>query len=247
MIRIAMTILAMVLAATVAFSQSKPETKAAPTVDQILDRYVEAIGGKTALEKLSSRSTKGAIEMMPMGIKGKVESVATKNNKTLSILNLDGVGEFLEGYDGAISWSKDPINGYREKSGAELAFVKRAAVFHRELKMREIYAKLELKGKEKVAGRDCWLIVATPAEGAPEKLFFDAQSGLLTRSDIELETPQGSMAFELYFEDYRPIDGIQVAHLLRRSNPSLNLTVRFEEVKHNVTVDEAKFNKPAAK
>ena len=77
--KLVMTIViyAFLLAATAdaAFAQEKPQpakapeantakaTAAEPTVDQILDRYVEATGGRQAVEKITSRVAKGTLEV----------------------------------------------------------------------------------------------------------------------------------------------------------------------------------------
>ena len=58
------------------FAQEKAaETKPAataetrlPSADEILDKYVEALGGKAAFEKFRSRVVKGARELPAMGI-----------------------------------------------------------------------------------------------------------------------------------------------------------------------------------
>ncbi|MGH9839872.1 MAG: hypothetical protein ACREEM_13905 [Blastocatellia bacterium] len=236
------------LTTALCLAQAGPDAKpaASPTLDQVLDRYVEALGGKAAIEKLTSRTAKGRLEMASMGLKGTIEIYATAGDKTLTVLNLAGIGEIREGYGARSGWSRDPINGFREKKGVELALVKRGSVFHRDLKLRELYAKMELKGKEKAGERDAWLVIATPAEGAPEKMYFDTQNGLMIRSDVEIESPQGKMPFEIYFEDYRAVDGMKIPFVVRRVHPAMSMTVRLDEVKHNLAIEDAKFDRPAA-
>lgn len=185
------------------------------------------------------------VKLMQLGL-GEDEIYATASDKTLTILNLAGIGEIREGFDARLGWSQDPINGFREKKGVELALVKRGSVFHRDLKLRELYAKMEMKGKEKVGDRDAWLVIATPAEGAPEKMYFDALNGMMIRSDVEIESPQGKMPFEIYLEDYRAVDGVKIPFVVRRVHPAMSMTVRLEEVKHNIAIEDAKFDRPAA-
>src|SRR5262249_60032311 len=96
-------------------------TAAESTVDQILDKYVQAIGGRQAVEKITSRVAKGTFEVSAMGQKGEIELYVKAPNKTLRVQNLSGVGEILDGFDGKIAWSQNPMMGLREKDGAELA------------------------------------------------------------------------------------------------------------------------------
>jgi hypothetical protein len=242
-----------------AFAQEKPQpakapeantakaTAAEPTVDQILDKYVQAIGGRQAVEKITSRVTKGTFEVTTMGLKGDIEIYAKAPNKTLTIQNLSGVGVIRDGYDGKIGWSENPMMGLREKDGAELAAIARISDIHASIKTRQIYSKLELKGKEKVGNRETYVIVATPAEGSPVKMYFDTQTGLMARIDTELETPQGKFQIDTTLDDYREVDGVKMAFTMRQESPMGSAVIKLTEVKHNVAIDDAMFNKPSGK
>jgi hypothetical protein len=48
------------------------------------------------------------------------------------------------------------------------------------------------------------------------------------------------------YENYRKIDGINIPMTLRQSNSLLNFVVKISEVKHNVAIDDSKFNMPRA-
>jgi hypothetical protein len=238
------------------FAQEKPQpakapesaaktTTAEPTVDEILDKFVAAVGGRQAIEKITSRVTKGAVDASSMGLKGEVEIYAKAPNKTLTIQTLSGIGEIREGYDGKIAWAQNPITGFREKSGAELAAVARSSDIHAAIKTRQLYSKLEFKGKEKVGDRETYVILATPAEGAPVKMFFDTQTGLIARTDTDLETPQGQFHVETTVDDYREVDGVKMAFTIRQTLSMGSAVVKLTEVKHNVEIDDAKFSKPS--
>lgn len=220
-------------------------TTAEPTVDQILDKYVQAIGGRKAIEKITSRMAKGAFEVSSMGLKGEIENYAKAPNKSLTIRNFPGVGEIRDGYDGKVAWSQDPMTGLREKSGLELAAVARTSDIHFSIKIRQLYSKLEFKGKEKVESREAYVILATPAEGAPMKMYFDTQTGLIARTATESETPQGQYHVETTVDDYREVDGVKIAFTARQESPMGSAVVKLTEVKHNVVIDDAKFNKPS--
>src|SRR6516162_4017776 len=110
------------------------ETKPAeqlPPVDQILNRYVQALGGKAAIERLTSMAMTGTIEVQSAGLKGKTEMIANVPNKYLLKIEIDGIGAFTQGFDGTTGWAQDPMNGLRDISGLELAQLKREADLHR--------------------------------------------------------------------------------------------------------------------
>ncbi len=244
------------LPAGASFAQDKPQpakapeaaaktATAEPTVDQILDKYVRAIGGRQAVEKITSRVTRGTFEVSAMGLKGEIEIYAKAPNKTLTIQTLSGVGEIRDGYDGKIAWSQNPMMGLREKGGTELATIVRASDIHASIKTRQLFSKLELKGKEKVGNRETYVILATPAEGTPVKMYFDTQTGLIARTDTDLDTPQGQFHIETTVEDYREVDGIKIPFTTRQESAMASAIIKLTEVKHNVPIDDARFNKPS--
>lgn len=237
--------------AVAAFAQGGPQkpsdTMAAlPSVDQILDKYVQALGGKAALEKVTSTASKGTFDIAAFGASGSAEIWEKAPNKTALRLDIPGFGLVLEGFNGTIAWSQDPQSGFREKTGAELATTKLDADFYKPLKLKQLYPKITVKGKDKVGDKDAYVLVATPAEGAAETWYFDAASGLLARMDLERESPQGKMAVQVYQEDYKDVDGIKVPHTVRQITSAFTIIIKLDEVKHNVAIDETKFNKPAA-
>jgi zinc protease len=217
-----------------------------PSVDAVLEKYVKAVGGKEALEKITSRSMKGSFDLEAFGVTGApVEIFAKAPNKNSMKIDITGFGVVNSVFDGATGWDSNPMLGLRELSGLELAQLKRRSDFYQELNFKKYYTKMEVKGKEKVGSYETYVIEAAPAEGSPEKLYFDVNTGLLVRRDGEVESPQGKMAMEAYMEDYKAVDGVKIAHTLKQVTPAMTIVLKFTEVKNNVEIDDAKFNKPS--
>ena len=257
--RIMLTFLLTLGLAIGALAQEKPKTDppaatpeakanaAMPTIDEILDRQIKSLGGKEALEKITSRVVKGNFEIEGMNITGTFENYAKAPNKTSNNVDISGVGAFVQIFDGEKAWSSDPMNGQREITGNELASTRREAEFYRELNLKKLFPKMELKGKETVGTAEAYVVIATPEGGGdPEKFYFDATSFLLIRHDADRDSPQGKIGMETYFSDFKAVDGVKMAHQVRQVSPAFSLSLKFTEVKHNVEIDNAKFNKPAA-
>jgi hypothetical protein len=181
-----------------------------------------------------------------MGAGGPIEIYAKAPNKNLVIINIPGFGVIQQGYNGTVAWSQEPSSGLRELSGPELVSAKRDAEFYADIKYKEMYSKMTVKGKEKVGEKEAYLVEAVPTEGNLQKIYFDTQTGLILRQDREVESPAGKMPVEVYLEDYKEVDGIKVPFTIRQVTPAISFTIKVQEVKHNVPVDDAKFNKPAA-
>jgi hypothetical protein len=229
-----------VLFSTIAQAGSQAGT---PTIDQVLDKAITALGGRAALEKITSRTGKGTIEIPDAGMSGSIQVYEKAPNQSAVVIDLGGM-QIRQAFDGVVAWEEDPQQGLREKSGVELAETKREATFNPELKMKQLYPKLTVRGREKVGTSDAWVVDAVPAEGAPVVFYFDVESGLPVRMDSTRDSPQGQIAVQAFLDDYRVVDGIKVAHVLRQVTPMFTMTMRLTEVKHNVTLDDKMFKKP---
>lgn len=216
----------------------------APTAEQVLDKFVEASGGKAALEKVTSTASKGTVDVTFAGVSATAEFLAKSPDKSYFVFNVDGYGQVKQGFDGKTAWSESPDAGLRELTGEQAETIKRGAVFNAPLKWRELFAKAELKGKEKVGERDVWAVVLTPAKGGPTTQYFDAENGLMLKVTSPAVGDQGEYTAITEFSDYRDVDGVKEPFVLKNTIPMGDLIIKFTEVKHNVAIEDAKFAKP---
>jgi serine/threonine protein kinase len=221
-------------------------TGAAPVenvVDQILTRYVQALGGEQALRAVSSRVATGTFEVASAGVSGTAELYQKAPNKNLFVVSVPGLLTSRRGFNGSSGWEEDAEGNVKRLAGSELSAMKRGSGFYRELNLRNDYSSLTLSGKEKVDGHDAFIITATAADGGEEKMYFDVQTGLLLRNDETRESGQGMT--KTYFTDYRTVDGIKLPFTFRQEDGQTSAVIRFKEVRHNVTIDDSKFNAPS--
>jgi len=225
------------------------EAKAAeplPTVDQVLDKYMQAMGGRAAIEKLKSRVMKGS-QVTADGTTIPVETYQAAPDKVVSILTTPKQGVMMSGYNGHVAWVKNQ-RGQRELSGAQLAQMKRSADFYSDLKFKEIFPGLEVVDREKVGDRDAYVLASQASPTRIEKLYFDTQTGLLLRIVSITQTMLAPIPEQTDFEDYRDVDGIKLPFTIRQSGVDARngWTRKYTEIKQNVPVDDAKFNPPPA-
>ncbi len=216
---------------------------ALPTVDQVLDKAVAAIGGRAALEKVTSRTVKGTIDIPDAGVSGTIELFEKAPNKNAVLVELGGM-QIREAFDGQIGWDDNPQTGLREKTGTELADARRGATFNPELHMKTMYPKMTVRGREKVGTMDTIVIDAVPVDGAPAAFFFDVDTGLIVRHDATRESPQGPVQVQVFFDDFRVVDGIKMPFVMRQVTSMFSMVIRIAEIKHNVTLDDQMFKKP---
>jgi hypothetical protein len=216
-----------------------------PTVDQVLDKYIEASGGRAAWQKLNSRLSKGTVQVPAMNLSGTVEMWQKAPNRIFVTVTVGGA-VFSQGFDGTVGWSNDPQNGLREQTDGELAETKRDADFYHLLDFQQLYAKVSVTGTETIGQHAVCVVEATPPEGGDaDKAYFDSQTGLLLRAITQHHNPDGSVEpFQEDFENYRAVDGVKVPFTIHQSNSQAAFTITIDEMRHNLEIDDSRFAKP---
>jgi len=217
-----------------------PAAETLPSVKQILERYVQALGGADALNKINSRIAKGS-RIGADNVLVPEEVYQKAPDKLLTITSYPQV-VFSNGFNGTVAWGHSSRDGATPLPDQLIAQIKRDAVFYKELKTEQIYSSLTLVGKTSVRDMDAYVIEAKPVDGPIEKLFFDVKTGLLVRRYTESSTPLGKLPLQTDYEDYRDIDGIKQPFLIHWSFPGRVWGRKIDEIKQNVALDDAKFN-----
>jgi hypothetical protein len=220
-------------------------TTATPSADQILNRYIEAMGGREAWKKLNSRVSIGTIEIPKMNLSGTIDFREKAPNRLLHTIVLNGA-TFRQGFDGANGWTDDPKDGVRDETGAELEDTRLDADFYHPLDLHNLYSKFTVTGAEKIGERNTYVVEAARAGAAPDKLYFDMQSSLVLRIVSRRHTSEGLMVYQEDLEDYREVDGIKLPFIVHQTTEDAAFTIQFAEVHHNVELDDQQFSKPAA-
>lgn len=253
----------LIIAGVMCLVEAAQDMPAPPlTAEQVLEKSIEASGGRKAMEQLTSTMAKGILEIIaphhdhdqaaelvphhkPPKMLGTMEFYAKAPNKRLIVTNIEEVGESRQGFDGTVGWNWTP-EGVSEITGQALESMRREAVFNGALKWREMYPKVELKGKEKIGGRDAYTILLTPESGRPLTQYIDAETFLMAGQSGMVDTEQGPVAVRTEMSDYRDIgNGVKVPFRLKQVMSLGHLVITMTEVKGNVAIDDAKFAKPA--
>ncbi|HVG33755.1 MAG TPA: c-type cytochrome [Pyrinomonadaceae bacterium] len=215
-----------------------------PSVDEILDRYVRAVGGAQAIEKIKSRVLKGS-RVGADGVLVPEEVYAKAPNKMLTITTYPKIA-FRIGFNGTQGWARSSQGEGRDLNDEMQAQLRREALFYKETKLKELYSKMTVLGRTTIGEREAFIIEATPVGGSvPEKLYLDAQTGLLVRTYTEAKTVVGQYPTQTDYEDYREVDGVKLPFTIRWSIPGRVWGRKITEVKQNVPLDDAQFELPA--
>ena len=215
------------------------ETK--PGVEEILEKYELALGGKSALGKINSRRIK-ASRVEPNG-KSEPEEIWQKGDKLL-IVTTYPKAVVTEAFDGTNVWKTANEHSIPLKTD-ETEQIRRAAEIFASPNLKGIYPKMEFGAIDRINGREVYQIRATTANGGRERLFFDRENGLLVRRTASVPTIIGNFVYQVDYADYKDFGGVKLPVTTRFAVPNINWTRKILEVKNNAAVEEAKFKQPA--
>lgn len=215
-----------------------------PTADQILEKYLLALGGAEALEKIHTRVQKGTINIGGRQLPMEVDSKAP--NKRISSVHTPN-GDNITAFDGQMGWIGNPgPRPPREMSAPEVEAVSFDATFYLPLELKKMFTQTRVRPAEKIGGHDVVELIGIKEGKPPVRLFFDQDSGLLVRTVRYAETPLGRNPTEVDYADYRTEGGVKVPHQWTVARPLGRFTIQVSEVQQNVPIEDAKFAKPVA-
>jgi len=215
-----------------------------PKPEAILDKAIEATGGRAAYEKIKTEVVTGSLELTAMGLKGTLTMYRSAPDKSYTVIDFSGMGKAEEGFNGDVAWAVNGMEGARIKKGDERAIAMRNASLHAELHWQDFFQKVELAGTEDVAGKPCYKLILTPKEGSPETRYYDKASNLLVKTILPTTTADGAITIEIGLSDYRDEGGTLMPHTITQKVPNTDIIVKIETVKRNDDIPASRYDLP---
>jgi hypothetical protein len=235
---------AALLVAACAWTAVAQESVKLPSGRDVIERYIQALGGKQALAGITSRVAMGSVESPTFGSYGRYVEFAKQPNRLLRAFQVERYGVVQQCFDRRAGWTETPEYGIEELTGQRLVEMRRDAEFEDALKLSELYSALVVTRRTKIEERDVFELAGTYPDEVVETLFFSVETGLLVcRESPETARDGSSRRVRTYFEDYAEVGAVQVAQTLRYVSPDLIRIVR-RAVSSNAPVDDNLFRRP---
>src|SRR5262249_28856294 len=225
-------------------AQQQQQQQPMPTPQQILAKYVEAVGGREAAQKIKSRVIKGSY-VAADGTAFPMELTYQGPDRLRSVVTTKQQGEVVQVLDGASGWTKNdretrPLNPY------ELDRLKMLALSLEPIQIKDPPPRILYAGKEKIGEHEAHRLRMTTPDKKRIVFYFDAQSGLLLRRLILRDTIVGADPELVDYDDYRDVEGVKLPFSIKVSYTSNNIsgTRKIADLKTNVPVDASKFAIP---
>jgi len=201
---------------------------ALPSGREVIDRFIEAIGGADAIKAQGGRHMMGSFAIPAQGIGGSLDVYAQPPNKMLVKVSLQGIGEIMTGYDGTTAWALNPMIGPQVLDSTQLRQLQQQADFYSSLYPDTQIAALETVGTETFEGAACYNVKVTTTWGETYNEFFSTETGLQMGSRRKQESPMGAVEIVAVSSDWRVVEGMKVPF------KSVQRTMGIEQI---ITVD----------
>jgi photosynthetic reaction center cytochrome c subunit len=219
-----------------------------PSIDQILDKYIQALGGAEQLAKLTSYTAKGSTLLYDASRKDPVEIYAKAPDRVVTIVH-QREGDLARTFDGQDAWVMLPATVVKEyqlhasaleggKLDAQMAFPGG---------IKQFFTTWRVSYPATLDNRDVYVVQGARAPGFITTFYFDKETGLLTRMVRYADSAVGRVPTQIDFSDYRPVAGVLMPFKRIFGWVSGREEYTLTEIQPNISIDDAKFAKPIAR
>jgi hypothetical protein len=223
--------------------EPQPNAPDLPKPDEIVQKYVAALGGADAISKLKTLTEHGTTDFA--GRHFQTDIFIKSPNRIATVTHFPGGASGTTAFDGAVGFVSFPGNPLRPMSASDLDAARVDADLQFPLDMRNIFSELQVSKKVTVADKDTILVTGKRAGSPSVDMYFDEQSGLLTRLVRYESSPLGLNPTQIDYSDYRDVAGVKLPFQWVSAAPTGKSAVQLSNVDANAAIDDQVFQKPA--
>jgi len=180
-----------------------------PTVESVLERYVEATGGREALLRHKSMTVRGRYQEPAARLD--VQTISYRGGARLLQVAMLPAGKSMSGYDGHAAWRVDSHGKVTIPEGDEVRSIARDADMYYHLHVMQYFRSMELIEVRLFNRRPCYHLKGVNNWGRQNEQFYDTETGLLLGYAFNTAWRGGNGDATATFEDYRDFGGVRMA------------------------------------
>lgn len=219
----------------------------APRAEEVLDKYLQAIGGAQRAAALTSFIATGtSAGYGPENEKRPAEIYARPGQRTTIVHTSSG--DSTTTYNGKSGWIAAPFRpvDVLALSGQETDGLKLDADLAFPAGIKQALTRWRVGMPGAIDDKDVNVVQGTTTRGGTATLYFDMESGLLLRQVRYVDSPVGRISTQVDYEDYREVAGVKMAFKWTLSWLGGRDVFELSDVRPNVPIDAARFARPAA-
>lgn len=231
-------IILMMITSTLTLVQAKDKES-----EKVLNNYVTAIGGKSALAKIENIVSKSDALFVEAGFVINREIIQDKANHLFIKANSIKTGEISRGFDGDIYWEKNKTAVRIIDDEVKMSYINEFA-FMRFSEWEKNLLDYTYKGVATIDGKEFYSISVITIYGVKEMWYFNTTDNLLAYIEEQLERPQGVMTVQTKMDDYREVDGVKHSFTQYIKMGNQNRKITYNSIQHNQEIDQKLFAMP---
>ncbi|MGA8038403.1 MAG: c-type cytochrome [Candidatus Acidiferrales bacterium] len=221
-------------------------TSELPSAQSILEKYLAAAGGATAIEAVKTRKQSGYLhiddQIEPESQKFPITIYSEGPDKRVSSTHM-GTNDSITAYNGKVGWLTTPV-GVRPMNAQETQAASIDAQLYFPVRLPQLYQDFKVEPGEVIDGKQTYLVLANGKDQPPLSLYFDQDSGLLVRQLRYTETALGRLPTQIDYADYREDGDVTIPYRWTLARVNGRFTIEIELVKENLPIDENVFVMP---
>ena len=212
-----------------------------PTADEIVERYIQAVGGTAAINAIDTREEQGTAAS---GGQTTAVEILDKFPDRHAFIRQAADRQDFTIINGSTGWFGALGHSVHDLQTSDIEAMKIAADLHLPTEITDLYAELRTEYPENIGDREAY-VLSGKMPGHPEaKFYFDEKTGLLIRIVQFVDSPLGQSTVETGYDDYRVVDGVKVPFRWIIAEGNQTSTIQFEKVLQNIPIDDTRFKKP---
>lgn len=180
-----------------------------PAAKTLIDKYIDAIGGKDAQAKVTSRHITGTFSVPSQSASGPMEVFSAAPNKHVVHISIPNVGDIWNGFDGETGWIMHPMLGNRVLDGAPLKEMQESAEFLDFTRYDKYTKSMETVEETDFEGKPCYKVKLVDNDGKESFEYFEKDTGLLRGESGQRETLMGPIDVVTITTDWKDVDGLK--------------------------------------
>jgi hypothetical protein len=223
-----------------------------PKADDIVDQYIQALGGAARLASVSSFTATGtSIGFGGFGGGGAVQIYAKAPDQRSTIIEFQQATHrdaSIRSFDGKTGWIKTPLTvlGEYQLSGNELDGARFDAQLAFPSQIKRVLTNLRTLEPATINDRDVDVVQGSGPGRLFATLYFDKQTHLLARIVRYSSSPIGRMPTQVDYADYRDVNGVKMPFRFTFAWLDGRDAFQLNDVKVNVPIEPAKFGRPTS-
>jgi hypothetical protein len=218
-------------------TEADEPSKATATIDDkaraLIEKNIELMGGREAMEKIKSRRDTGTFNMPAAGISGTINNVSDSSGRFQMKIGLGPIGEQQAGFDGTNGWSMDPIQGPTLAAEDTLDDLKRQGDLRAALNYEKYYTSIKYAGEQTFDGQAVEAVKLTDHDGNVSTQYFSKETGRLVGETGQTDSPQGTLNMTMVYSEYKQFGPFTMA---------TKSVVKMGPIEQTITITDVTFD-----